>query len=75
MGKNILTFPELCHGCGGCILICPEKAISERPREVGLLEHGFSKAIEFVHGRLKIGEVMAAPLIEKVKNVLIHKRQ
>jgi MinD superfamily P-loop ATPase len=67
IGENIITFLELCHSCGGCILICPEKAISEKPREIGLLEHGFSKDIEFVHGRLKIGEVMAVPLIEKVK--------
>lgn len=67
MGKNILTFPELCHGCGGCSLICPKEAISERPREIGILEHGFSGEIEFVHGRLKIKEVMAVPLIERVK--------
>ena len=67
MGKNILTFPELCHGCGGCSLICPKEAISERPREIGILEHGFSGEIEFVHGRLKIREVMAVPLIERVK--------
>ena len=67
MGKNILTFPELCHGCGGCSLICPKEAISERPREIGILEHGFSGEIEFVHGRLKIREAMAVPLIERVK--------
>jgi len=67
MGKNILTFPELCHGCGGCSLICPKEAISERPREIGILEHGFSGKIEFVHGRLKIREAMAVPLIERVK--------
>ena len=67
MGKNILTFPELCHGCGGCSLICPKEAISERPREIGILEHGFSGEIEFLHGRLKIREAMAVPLIERVK--------
>ncbi len=67
MSKNILTFPELCHGCGGCSLICPKEAISERPREIGILEHGFSGEIEFVHGRLKIREAMAVPLIERVK--------
>jgi len=24
----ILTFPELCHSCGGCMEVCPEKAIT-----------------------------------------------
>lgn len=27
--KNVLVFPELCHGCEGCRLICPVNAISE----------------------------------------------
>jgi len=67
IGKSVLTFPELCHGCGGCVLICPKKAISEKSREIGVLEHGFSGGIEFVHGRLRISEAMAVPLIEKVK--------
>ena len=22
-GDVVLTFPELCHGCGGCIAVCP----------------------------------------------------
>ena len=24
MGQMLLTFPEMCHGCGGCLAICPE---------------------------------------------------
>lgn len=65
--KKVLTFPELCHGCGGCLLICPEKAISEMPREVGVLEEGGRDGVEFVHGRLRIGEAIAPPLIREVK--------
>jgi MinD superfamily P-loop ATPase len=26
--NEVLTFPELCHGCGGCSLLCPQAAIS-----------------------------------------------
>jgi MinD superfamily P-loop ATPase len=66
-----LTFPELCHGCGGCTLICPEKAISEIPRETGLIEEGARDGVEFVHGRLRIGEAMAPPLIREVKRRLL----
>jgi MinD superfamily P-loop ATPase len=65
--KEVLTFPELCHGCGGCSLLCPEKAISEREREIGVLEAGKAGSIEFVQGRLNIGEPMATPLIRAVK--------
>ena len=67
LGKNILTFPELCHSCGGCKLICPKEAISEIPKEIGKLEKGMAGEVEFIHGHLRIGEAMAVPLIERVK--------
>ncbi len=66
-GKTILTFPELCHSCGGCIAVCPEGAITEVGRELGLLEQGVFDAGDFVHGRMRIGEAMSPPLIKKVR--------
>ena len=62
-----MTFPEMCHGCGGCSRLCPEGAITEGPRDLGVLESGFSGPVEFVHGRLRIGEAMSPPLINAVK--------
>jgi len=29
LGEHVLTFPQLCHGCGACSYLCPEKAITE----------------------------------------------
>jgi MinD superfamily P-loop ATPase len=26
IGTRVLVFPQLCHGCGGCTLVCPSKA-------------------------------------------------
>jgi MinD superfamily P-loop ATPase len=67
--NNILVFPELCHGCGLCIKICPEGAISEGDREIGYTETGKSEHnIEFIHGVLNVGEPMAVPLIQAVKH-------
>ncbi len=64
---KVLTFPELCHGCGGCLRVCPTSAIREVEREVGVIESGKSGDIDFVHGRLHVGEAMSPPLIRKVR--------
>ena len=64
---QVMVFDQLCHGCGGCTLLCPEKAITEKDREMGVLEAGKSGSIDFVHGRLTIGEAMAVPVIKAVK--------
>lgn len=64
---GVMIFPELCRGCGGCKLVCPEGAISETGREVGTVETARAGAIEFVQGRLRVGEAMAVPLVRAVK--------
>lgn len=64
----ILTFPELCHSCGGCMEVCPEKAITEKGRALGIVQKGRSNGIDFIHGRLRVGEAMSPPLIRKVRD-------
>jgi len=64
---RVLIFPNLCHGCGGCVLLCPQKAIKEVNREIGILEIGNSGNLQFIHGRLNIGEAISPPLIRAVK--------
>lgn len=36
--SKVMVFPSLCHGCGGCTLICPEGAVREEPRRIGVIE-------------------------------------
>ena len=67
IGQRVLVFPELCHGCGACGYLCPEKAITEVNKEIGVVESGHSNGVDFVHGKLAIGEAMAPPIIRKVK--------
>jgi MinD superfamily P-loop ATPase len=65
--KNVLVFDELCHGCGACSYLCPEKAIFEVEREIGIVQEGKANGIDFVNGVLNVGEPMASPLIRRVK--------
>jgi len=78
---SVLTFPELCHGCTGCWVLCPEQAISATGREIGTVESGWASArptrlegaegqvrcVGFHHGWLRVGEAMSVPLIRAVK--------
>ncbi len=74
IGEKVLIFPELCHGCGACSYLCPEDALSEVNREVGVLEAGQSKGIQFIHGKLTVGEAMAPPIIREVKKHINRER-
>ena len=64
---HVLIFPNLCHGCGACSYLCPQQAIKEVDREIGVVEIGYAGTMQFIHGRLNIGEVMSPPLIKHVK--------
>jgi len=65
--KQVLLFKELCHGCGGCALVCPEGAISEGSRPIGKIHRARSGDVRLLWGELNVGEPMATPLIRSVK--------
>ena len=67
IGETVLQFHEMCHSCGGCVEVCPVGAITEVGRELGSIEIGHRDGLEFVHGRLRVGEAMSPPLIRKVR--------
>jgi MinD superfamily P-loop ATPase len=64
---KVLVFPELCNSCGGCLLVCPKKAISEHKHRIGTLLLGSADDLELVYGELEVGEPMAVPIIREVK--------
>lgn len=68
MLDNVLVFEEVCHSCGGCKIVCPEDAITEKEKELGKIRHDEQKSIDFWQGELNTGEEKAVPVIEKLKN-------
>ena len=65
--KKVLVFPELCHGCGACSYLCPESAISEEGKQIGVVEQSNLGNIDFIQGKLAIGEIAAPFVIREVK--------
>ncbi len=66
-GDTVMTFPEMCHSCLGCFLVCEDDALISSTREIGVLESGIASGIDFVHGHVRIGEAMGVPLLKAVK--------
>ena len=46
--------------------VCPENAISEKGRKLGVIQKGHYNGMEFINGKLRVGEAMSPPLIKKV---------
>ncbi|MDY6932204.1 MAG: P-loop NTPase, partial [Halobacteriota archaeon] len=71
---DIMTFPNLCHGCKGCSIVCCEDAITYERREMGTLKKCNAQGIDFIYGELNVGEPMAVPVIKAVKNNINNKK-
>jgi len=68
---GILPFEKLCHSCGTCEIVCRRHAVRWRRRRTGELTRGYVetdwRTIEFLGGRLDVGEPMATPMIAELK--------
>ncbi len=67
-----MIFPEVCHSCGGCSLVCPEHAISEPPKEIGSVEIGQRGQLQVITGRMNLGEASGIPIIRRALTLSDH---
>jgi len=70
--NEVIFYPELCHGCGGCILVGPQGGVREKDVEVGEVTKGFVKpGIDFLKGNLTPGSMRSTTVqneLEKMVN-------
>ena len=66
-GEKTLVFPELCHSCSGCALVCPQKAIDWQRNEIGSVKFGETDDLSLIYGELEISKPLAVPVIRAVK--------
>jgi len=70
LGEVVLTFTEMCHGCGGCLAVCPRGALTSGSRPLGEMRWGRIGSDRFLMGALRVGEAMSPPLMRVVKQKL-----
>lgn len=63
---KLLVFEEICHSCGGCRLVCPQEAITEKDKAIGRIERGRSEDVEVHSGIMNTGEVSGTPLVDEL---------
>ena len=65
MGKTVMVFPELCHGCYACSELCPTNSLPMKEKKMGELKLYRAGNLNFIESRLTIGEEQAVPLIKQ----------
>ena len=66
IGNRLMIFDDICHSCGGCLYVCPQKALTEQDRAVGEMSIGRSEAVRSISGSMNIGESSGVPIIEEL---------
>ena len=61
---ELLVFEELCHGCGGCLMVCPKEALREIHRKIGEVREGTSGRVRVLSGFMDTGEASGVPIIK-----------
>jgi MinD superfamily P-loop ATPase len=61
--NNVLLIDNLCHSCGGCAIICPQEAITEKDKVIGKIEIGKNENTTCVTGLLKVSVAAGVPII------------
>ncbi|NLL94715.1 MAG: 4Fe-4S binding protein [Thermoplasmatales archaeon] len=64
VGGKLRVFEEVCHSCGGCMMVCPRKAISEGEKAIGTIRKGTSGDVAVWSGFLNPGEPSGVPIID-----------
>ena len=63
---KMIVFEEVCHSCGGCIILCPIKAVIEKEKVIGKIQKGTSDQVTVYTGMLNTGEASGIPIIKRL---------
>lgn len=64
--ERLIIFEDICHSCGGCLMVCPEDALREKEKPIGKVQRGFSEGVAVHTGILNTGQPSGIPIINKL---------
>lgn len=64
--EKLIIFDDICHSCGGCILLCPQGALLGKDKIIGSIEKGVSDNVTVITGILIPGEPSGVPIIKEL---------
>lgn len=75
IGGELKVFDEICHSCGGCIVLCPEDALAKKEKVIGQVQRGVSEDVTVLTGMLNTGEASGIPIIKDLLKDIGEKEQ
>lgn len=68
VNDKLMIFEEICHSCGGCLLLCPVEALSDKHRVIGKVQKGVRDNVTVHTGIMDLGVESGVPIIKKLLN-------
>lgn len=66
INKKLKVFEDICHSCGGCVLLCPQQALTEKDKIIGRVQAGMAGDVQVLTGILNPGEASGIPIIQEL---------
>ncbi len=66
INDRVAVFEQVCTSCGGCAVLCPEGAITEKCRLIGHIQEGGSEGVEVRSGVMLPGVVSGVPILARL---------
>jgi len=66
VSNRVIVFKDICHSCGGCALVCPNQAIFDISKKIGVIEDGIALNTRVISGFLDLGIESGIPIIKKI---------
>ncbi len=66
----VMVFEQLCHSCRACWELCPTVALEPKSYQVGKISFQRKGNLEFIEGRLDVGQEQAVPVIAEAYSYL-----